>query len=267
MKNHIILCCLLFISIVFKPLLLRAASFYVGEKLEYSLSWGDIPAGSSSMEITEIVNLNGKKAYHVVSTTWSNKFVSAFYKVNSRIDSYVDMLNFSSLKLEITEQTGRRNKHEEVYFNSKNNKIIYKKNGEERILDGQENLYDSISSIYFLRSLDIKPGKTINIKTFSNGKIYNVTIHILDRETISTGSGSFNTVKAHSVIMNKDLSEKKGETYIWLNDDEYSTPVKIETKINVGTITAALINASGQTERPETGSSISSKAGQDPQLR
>lgn len=250
MKMYTLLYYLLFTSLILMPSLLQAAPFNVGEKLEYSLSWGNIPAGNSVMEITELVDLNGQNAYHLLSTTLSNKFVSSFYKVNSRINSYVDISNISSLKIEITERTGSRKKHEKIYIDSKKNKIIYNKNGEETVHDAPKNIYDSVSSIYYLRTRSLNAGEKINIKIFSSGKIYNVTINVLKRETITVGSKTFNTIKIHSVIMNNDMSKKKGETFIWLNNDEYKTPVRIETKIKIGSIIATLKEASGQTKKP-----------------
>jgi len=223
-----------------KSSLLQASPFEVGEKLEYTLTWGEIPAGFTVMEITERVKSDGKDAYHIVSSTRSNKFVSSFYKVNSVIDSYVDILKINTLKVQITEHTGRRKRHQIMLFDPGKGAVRISSNGAESVHKVPSDVYDSVSVIYYLRTQELSPGKQIRVNTFSNAKLYDVTIDVLKRETLTIDSKSFDTIKVHSLIMDNALFKSKGETFIWLTDDEQKVPVRIQTRIQAGSINATL---------------------------
>jgi len=53
-------------------------AFGPGERLEFSVGYGMIKAGTAVMEIPDMVKEEGRKCYHLVSTAQSNKFFSVF---------------------------------------------------------------------------------------------------------------------------------------------------------------------------------------------
>lgn len=65
--------------------------FAPGEKLEYQLRWGNVPAGSALLEVLPVKTINGRQAYHFVMTAASNTFVDIFYKVRDRIDAFANV--------------------------------------------------------------------------------------------------------------------------------------------------------------------------------
>ena len=56
-----------------------------------------------------------------------------------------------------------------------------------------------------------------------------------------TPAGTFNTIKVKALIKYEGLFVNKGDVFIWFTDDETRTPVKIESRIKIGNITALLI--------------------------
>lgn len=73
-------------------------AFQVGEYLEFSIRYGPIVAGSSSMAVTELVNINGHPVLHIQTKAWSNTFFSKFFKVEDQADSYIDQRGIFSWK-------------------------------------------------------------------------------------------------------------------------------------------------------------------------
>ena len=59
-------------------------SFGVGERLEFSVGYGMINAGTAVMEIPDMAKLDGSKCFHIVSTAQSNKVFSVFFKVDDK---------------------------------------------------------------------------------------------------------------------------------------------------------------------------------------
>jgi len=62
-------------------------------------------------------------------------------------------------------------------------------------------------------------------------------------------AGTFDTIKVKTLIKYEGLSVNKGDVIIWFTDDEVKMPVKMESKIKVGTITALLSEKYGTIEK------------------
>src|SRR5439155_8363202 len=66
--------------------------FQVGERLTYALSWGIISAGNAVLEVSERQTVGGRPVVKLVHTARSNDFISAFYSVNNRVESLLDVV-------------------------------------------------------------------------------------------------------------------------------------------------------------------------------
>ncbi|MDH3974688.1 MAG: DUF3108 domain-containing protein [Deltaproteobacteria bacterium] len=220
-----------------------ADPFKVGERLEYRLSWGGIPAGRSVLEVVDMVDVKGARAYHLLSRVSSNDAIATFYSLNDRIDTYVATDDLRTLKYVALTKENSRVRDEIAFFDYKKGEIKYKKRGKEKIISIPPDLYDSISSFYYLRRLPLKAGEKVFINTFSGGRIYENTIQVMGREKVSVRWGTFETLKVFIRAVERGKGKKKGESYLWLTDDERKLPVKIKTKSNFGYIVSELERA------------------------
>jgi len=218
-----------------------AAPFDVGEKLEYSLTWGELPAGNTIMEVAEKSRINGKDVFYCIATTSSNEAIAYFYSLNNRIDTYIDSENFSTLRYKALTRENERKKYESATFNRLKKEITYEKNGKTKIIGSASLVYDSIASIYYIRSLNLKPGERIKLQTFSGGKLFTSDVRYLKKEKITVNGVIYETIKLRSKTKRIGSSKKKGELFIWLTDNQARTPVMIKTKIKFGYIISELI--------------------------
>lgn len=227
--------------LIFSCLPSVAAPFDVGERLEYSLSWGNIPAGKTVMKVAEKIRIGGKEAFHIVATTSSNEAISYFYSLNNRIDTYIDSENFSTLKYKALTSENERKKHESAAFDGLKKEIRYEKNGKIKIIEAASPTCDSIASIYYIRGLNLKPGETVKLQTFDGGKLFNSDVSYLKKEKIAVSGVVYETVKIQSITKEAGSSKQKGELLMWLSDNKARTPVMMKTKIEFGYITSELI--------------------------
>lgn len=214
--------------------------FDVGERLEFALSWTGIPAGTTVLEIPGISYIDGKEAFQVRSESWSNRFVSTFYKVEDKIEGYMDAKDITAIQLKIKQREGRHKKDKLITFDQKNHKVEYIKNGKKSVHEVPPSIRDSISSFYYLRTQKLQIGEDIKIETFTGGKIYNITVKVLKREKVKLDIGTFETIKVQPLIKHNDVFKNKGDMFIWLTDDEYKIPVMMKTEIEIGYIKAKL---------------------------
>lgn len=239
------LLCLLIVSllVVHFPSHSHASPFEVGERLEYEISWLGMPGGGTMMEIKDIVDIDGRPAYHVESRTWTNSFISTFFKVDDRVECLMDVDDLSGVSLKIKLREGRHKVDKEILFDRKANKATYIKNSRKRgVYDVPSLIRDSLSSFYYVRSLDLEVGKDIDFDVFSSGKLYKTTVKVLARETVNIDGEKIDTIKIKPIASHNDVFNNKGDIFIWYTDDEFKIPVKIRSEIAIGYFTAKLMN-------------------------
>lgn len=219
-----------------------AVSFDMPEKLEYDLTWKGIKAGTASLEI---INYGNK--IKIVSTARSAKWVSVFYTVDDRVESTL-IKNESSFigqplnyKLKIRE--GRHRRDKEIIFNHSTGKATYINYLEDERLDFNipANIFDPLSSFYYLRTLDLEIGQSVFIDVFDSKKVWNVEIQILKKERLELPTGVFNTILVKPLMKSEGIFNRKGDILIWLTDDKRHIPVRMQTKIVAGSVVATLV--------------------------
>ncbi len=215
--------------------------YKIGERLVFELTWFGINAGWATLEIKESLNYEGKEVIRMVSTAQSNNFISAFYPVNDRTETFVDPQERYPYRFTIRQREGRYSSDKETIFDQKNNKAVFIKDGKSQVFDVYPKVQDALSSFYYLRTLDLKVGVPVYIKIFDNGKNYEAKVEILRKEKIDTPIGSFNTICVKPVLKTEGIFQRKGEVHIWLTDDERKMPVMMKSSVKIGDIVATLI--------------------------
>jgi hypothetical protein len=63
----------------------------------------------------------------------------------------------------------------------------------------------------------------------------------LNRERVKTGAGEFDTIRVRAQVEFEGVFLDRGDVYIWFTDDARRLPVRMESKIKIGRISANLI--------------------------
>jgi hypothetical protein len=219
-----------------------AASFSVPESLQYDLSWKGIKAGTALLEIT-----NYGERFRITSQAQSAKWVSVFYTVDDRIESILlKSLTGTFLghpvnyRLRIRE--GRHRRDKEIIFDHAAGKATYIDHlaKEQKDVEVPTSVFDPISGFYYLRTLNFTVGNPVYLTIFDSKKVWNVEVKILRKERISLPSGIFNTIVVQPLMKSEGIFNKKGDILIWLSDDSKHIPVKLETKVAIGSVIATL---------------------------
>lgn len=220
-----------------------ATPFKIPEKFVYDLTWTGIKAGTASLEV-----INDGDKVKIISTAQSTQWVSVFYTVDDRIESTLSQNPSLSLigqpvnyRMKIREGRHRRNK--EVIFDHTNGKAKYIDylNNEKKEFNIPPAVYDPISSFYYLRTLRLAVGESVYVNIFDSKKVWNVEVQVLRKEKVSLPIGTFNTIVVKPLMKSEGIFSRKGDIFIWLTDDTKRIPVKMQTKVAVGSITAILV--------------------------
>lgn len=219
-----------------------ASSLTIPEKLSYDLTWTGIKAGTATQEVVEDGN-----TIRVISTARSADWISVFFPVEDRIESVLakaapPLLGLPQhYRMKIREGSHRRDK--EIIFDQKGGKAEYIDHlgGLKMTLDILQNTYDFYSGFYYLRTLKLEVGKPVFVNILDSMRMWNVEVQVLKKEKLKTILGEIETIQVRPLVKSEGIFERKGVIDIWVTDDERRIPVKMKTKVKIGSITATLV--------------------------
>ena len=224
-------------------------AFKPGEKLTFELRWSFISAGTAVLEVLPIEKVNGVDAYHFVMTVKSNSFIDKIYKVRDRIDAFADVSMMQSLYFKKHQREGHSNRDVVVEFDWENNQAQYSNYGKTKpaiaILPGT---FDPLSAFYFSRIFDWKNKKKMERPVTDGKKLIMGKGKIVERETIKVPAGKFETLLFEPEIENVGgvfEKSKDAKIEIWLTDDHRKIPVKLKSKVVVGSFVGELVSIEG----------------------
>jgi len=213
-------------------------AFHPGEKLTFSVQYGLISAGTATMSIAPQVRVReGRPTWEMTTTARSSKVFSTFFEVNDRIVSYMDTLHLHSVRFQKHLREGSYTKDIRIVFDQANHKVEI---DGKTTCDVEPHVQDILSSLYYVRTLDLEVGRSVYVPNHDNGKNYPLEIIVHGRERVTVDAGTFDTLVLEPVILGDSIFQQKGRMKVWVTDDAIKMPVLMKTKIIVGAIAAVL---------------------------
>ena len=219
---------------------IRSAPFYPGESMEYSVQYGVVPAGTLEIEIDKLDTLNGRPAYHIVFRAASNRAISAIYNINSVEESWFDAGEFYSLryKRESTENDKTRVKE---YVFDQSRQVRIEPDGD--VSPASPRAVDQVAMFYYVRLLPLEPGAKFVLRNQADPEDNPLTVTVLKRVRVRVPAGTYDAfVLDLDVTTDSGLFKKGGENRIWVTADARHVPVKISSKIGLGSFEAELVD-------------------------
>lgn len=217
------------------------APFGNGERLVYELSWYNLVGGTASLDVEE-ADHDGMPIFRVVSVAKSNAFVSLFFPVEDRIESLIDRETLAAVRLDVKQRQGNRRRERVTLFDQVRHTATVIKNGERKVFDIPPSVQDSLSGLYYFRSLPpIRVGETVTIDVHESNKNWRLGIVGLNRERVRTGVGEFDAIRVRAQVEFEGVFLDRGDVYIWFTNDARRLPVRMESKIKIGRISANLV--------------------------
>lgn len=221
--------------------------FQPGEKLKFRLSWEFVHAGEATLSVEPMTEIEGTPVFHFVMAVKTNSFLDMFYKVRDKIESFVDTSMNHSVLFKKNQREGKKKRNVDVAFDWNNNQAQYIKNNKESDpIDLEPGTFDPLGIFYFVRNSNLDAGVVLE-RPVSDGKRCVIGIgRILKRETITVPAGKFDTF-----LIEPDLQDVKGvfeksddsNILIWVTADSHHIPVKIESKVIIGSFMGELTEA------------------------
>jgi len=209
--------------------------FETGEKLTYDVRFGGIKVGTGRMEVVGIQNVRGREAWH---TRFTVKGGIPFYKVNDRLESWIDTRTFESLRFVQDLQEGTRDK--ERIFEIYPERNTYTETGEVEHAPSVESPLDDAAFLYFVRTIPLEVGKTYEFNRYFRPDRNPVQIRVLRKETVKVPAGTYQTIVIQPIIKSKGIFSEKGHAQMWLTDDPRRLLVQMKSDLSIGSISLYL---------------------------
>ncbi len=229
-------------------------AFKEGEKLTFEINYGFITAGEAVMEIDPVIaTINGRKCYDIKFSVNSTESFDMVYKVRDFYKTYVDIEGLFPWRFEQHIREGTYKRDFEAIFDHQNKKAkTYTGETDPKKFEGEFDVpmyvQDVMSAFYYSRTLDfsnMKEGEFITVENFYKDNTYPLKIKYLGRETIEVPAGEFRCIKLEPMVEEGGLFKSEGSIIVWLTDDQLKMPVKVKSRVLIGSIDADLSKYSG----------------------
>jgi hypothetical protein len=229
---------------MFKWRKIENKAFGVGERLVFDVSYGPITAGEAVMAVPGFETIAERNCYRVEFTVNSLPTFDWIYEVRDRYLTFIDAEAIAPLRFEqhIREGTYKRD------FTADFDQVNHVAKTTEGNYPIPEYVHDIMSAFYYARMLDystIKVGEGIKLFNFYKDRSHELTVKFLGRQELEVGAGTFNTIVVEPLVKEGGLFKAEGRIVIWLTDDERKIPIRVNTKVVIGSIDTELREYSG----------------------
>ena len=223
------------------PAFLGQDNVHIGERLTYALSWGNIPAGTAVLEVAGRQVLSGRSVIKLLHTARSNNFVSVFYPVNNRVESFLDEEAMLPARLSFKRREGKRKNDMEVVFDQGAHLAIVTKDGQTETLAVPHHVQDTLSCLYYFRSLPLSAaGDTVGMDVHHDKKNYHLELRVEGFERMQSPLGEVDTVRVLAIMPFRGLFLNEGNIRVWFTNDAARVPILVRAKVVIGSISATL---------------------------
>lgn len=223
------------------PSQLSVRPFAVGERLTFALSWLGVRAGTAVLEVAELPPVHGKPALRLLTTATSSPVVTKFYPVDNRVESQVDAETLLPHRMLFRRREGKRHNDFDVTFDHAKEVVTVVKDGVTEQLPLPPQTFDSISCLYYVRTLpSLTPGVSTVFNVHHDKKIYKLEVRVEGVEKIKGPGGTVETVKILAIMPFQGIFLNEGNIQVWVTNDARRVPVMMKAKVVIGSVVARL---------------------------
>ncbi len=222
---------------------------WVGEKFVYSILYLGVPAGSFTLEILPFKTISNRKVYHIRGNAVSSTIFSLFYRLNDIVESFMDYEGSFSHRFHIILDESKQSRDALELYDSEKAQTFYWNRWDHKVNGYKESKefaaiqpfsQDSLSALYFMRTLALPPDSVISFPVVSEGKGWEAICNVVRREMLRTPFGKVQTIVIRPDTKFQGILRKNGNSFLWLTDDDRKIPVRLEAKVRIGTVVAEL---------------------------
>jgi len=210
------------------------------ERLLFDLVWGGwsfrwVHAGQATLEILPTAS---DQILEMRSLAWCTDFFQTFYPVRDTVSSWIHARGLYPLRFSKILNEGGYHYRGQADFDQ----VKHVMKSPDTTLAIAPFAHDILSAFYFIRTQPLKVGDSFDLAAVSGKKAYKLRVLCHRKETVTVPAGTFQALVVEPILKDDGLFKAKGTLLIWLTDDKRHMPVKMQSKIPVGSIKAELVS-------------------------
>lgn len=220
-------------------------AFGFGERLTFDLGYKFITAGEAVMQIGEKAStVSGRPTYEAKFDVKTTSSFDKVFKVRDRYVSYIDVDGIFPWRFEQMVREGKYSRDFAANIDQRGN-MAKTTEGSFKV---PAYVHDILSAFYYVRAADLKSmkkGQSFTLKNFYGKKTHDLRVKVLGRERVEVDAGTFDCVVVEPMVTEGGLFKSEGRIIVYLTDDDRKIPVKVSTKVVIGSIDGSLTKYSG----------------------
>jgi len=222
-----------------------ALPFGPGESISYRISYAHLLAGRARVTVAEADGA-ALHAFEFAATARSEGFFAWLFRFRVRDQTIAvwDPATRCSLRIEKTLREGKAARDQEVVFDPAGFARVRDKKIKETDFEIEPCSLDILSALFVTRVRGVPKEGALEMPVFDNGKRFRLAVTAVERETLDLpppfGKGTKVVVVEPRLVEGTGLfvKEKGARLKIWLTDDDRRVPVRMRSKVAVGSVSA-----------------------------
>ena len=237
-------------------------SFTAGRPAEAqlkSVAAGTPAAADASTDAAKGADAKGagtQAPVHLIGDVKSSGWFHRLFNIDFhfRVESLVERAGFSVLSTKKLDEQGKRVRTSEATFDRAGKQVSWTEvdpndpKREPRVVNTplEGAAQDIVSAVYFLRTQQLKPGRSFEIVLSDSGQVYRVPATVAaEPKRMKTVLGKVAVVRVEIKLFGEGLLvDGEGDMSIWFTDDARHVPVRARMSSDMGMIDIKLKSAS-----------------------
>jgi hypothetical protein len=220
--------------------------FAPGESLTMRITYAHLLAGRAWVRV-EPGEADAPSSYRFVAEAKSQGFFAWLFhfRVDDRTVATWDPDGGCSRGIEKNLHEGKARREQKVVIDPVSGRATVEdpKIAQSRF-DLEPCVRDVLSALFVTRVRGVGEGETLRLSVFDNGKHYTLGVRYIKKERLDLpaplGPGTPTVVVEPQLVEGTGLFVKEGRLRIWLTDDDRRIPVRMRSKVAIGSVSADL---------------------------
>lgn len=214
------------------------APFQAGERLEYQIGWSNfLTAATATLLVMEKGGFEGRPAWHFRARATTVGMVRVLYELDDQYDSRSDAASLESFYYEEFQRHQKRNEHKTVRMGAE------RTGGHVGLPSAQvpPGTRDPVGAFYALRAQEWTSPREVRSRVYDGKTLYELRARRVVREELArVPAGNFPATKIEVRLYEGGREKKDSRFWVWLAQDERSTPVLVEAMLPFGKLRVEL---------------------------
>jgi hypothetical protein len=205
-----------------------------------------LTAGTAVLGVEHSEPIQARPAIKLVTTARSSPWITRFYPVDNRVESWVDAERLAPQRMTFRRREGTRRNDFEYRFRHEEGKVSVVKDGQSAELEIPAGTQDALSCLYYARSfVPLIPGEKVVLNIHHDKKNYTLELRVEGVDQLEGAWGKREAVRVLAVMPFQGIFLNEGNVRVWFSNDDRRIPLMMKAKVIIGSVVAELIDGFG----------------------